>query len=117
MNDIVPIYHAGSENHVFICMHGAGHSAMSFAKLAKCMKSQYTVVAFDFRGHGEHFCENELDMSEETLVRDSIEVIKHICEQYSDRSVIIVGHSMGGSVATKTTSRIYKDYATEEWTK
>lgn len=35
MNDIVPIYHAGTEGHVFICMHGAGHSAMSFAALAK----------------------------------------------------------------------------------
>jgi protein phosphatase methylesterase 1 len=78
MNDIVPIYHAGTEGHVFICMHGAGHSAMSFAALARHLKITSTVVAFDFRGHGKHFTENETDLSEVTLVKDSIEVIKYI---------------------------------------
>ena len=51
---------------------------MSFACLAKNMKSHSTVVAFDFRGHGDHFCDNETDMSEETLVRDTIEVVRHV---------------------------------------
>ena len=55
INDIVPLYIAGDKGHVFICMHGAGHSAMSFAALAKYLKDEYTVVAFDFRGHGDHF--------------------------------------------------------------
>jgi protein phosphatase methylesterase 1 len=59
MNDQVPVYIAGTEGHVFICLHGAGHSAMSFAALAKHLKLTSTVVAFDFRGHGKHFCENE----------------------------------------------------------
>jgi protein phosphatase methylesterase 1 len=68
LNDVVPIYFAGNQGHVFICMHGAGHSALSFAALAKEMKSQSTVVAFDFRGHGGHHCDNETDLNEDTLI-------------------------------------------------
>jgi hypothetical protein len=34
----IPIYIAGSKGHVLLCLHGAGHSALSFASLAKHMK-------------------------------------------------------------------------------
>ena len=67
-HDNVPMYIAGNQGHVFICLHGAGHSALSFAALAKAMKEQSTIVAFDFRGHGGHYCENETDLSEDTLI-------------------------------------------------
>ena len=117
MNDKVPIYHAGTQGHVFLCMHGAGHSALSFAALAKYLKQNSTVVAFDFRGHGDNTLENETDLSEETLVNDSIDVIRHVCARYSDASILIVGHSMGGSIATKAASKVLKDYATEQWHK
>lgn len=117
MNNQVPIYHTGTEGHVFVCMHGAGHSAMSFAALAKYLKLTSTVCAFDFRGHGKHFCENETDLSAATLVNDSIEVIRYLTVQYPGRSLIIVGHSMGGSIATKATAKILNEYATEEWSK
>ena len=59
----IPVYIAGTEGHVFVCLHGAGHSAMSFAALAADLKTQSTVVAFDFRGHGQHYCDNETDLS------------------------------------------------------
>ena len=106
LNDKVPIYIAGNQGHVFICLHGAGHSAMSFAVMAKYLKMTSTVVSFDFRGHGDHFCENETDMSHETLVNDTLEVVKYVSSQFADRSIIMVGHSMGGSIATKATSKI-----------
>jgi protein phosphatase methylesterase 1 len=60
---VVPLYRAGNTGHLFICLHGAGHSAMSFAALAERMKKDNTFYAFDFRGHGAHFCENETDLS------------------------------------------------------
>ena len=63
LNDVVPIYYAGTKGHVFLCLHGAGHSAQSFAALAKIMKGQSTVVSFDFRGHGGHYREDETEMS------------------------------------------------------
>ena len=90
-------------------MHGAGHSALSFAVLAKLVKDTHTLVSFDFRGHGDHYCDNETDLSEETLCTDAIEVIKHICQTYSDKSVIIVGHSMGGSIATKSLKKLLEE--------
>ena len=68
------------------------------------------MVSFDFRGHGEHHCPNENDLSEETLVNDTIEVINYVRERFPDNSIIVVGHSMGGSIATKTTARIFADH-------
>jgi alpha-beta hydrolase superfamily lysophospholipase len=40
-------------------------------------------------------------LSVETLVRDSVAVIKYVAGIYPDASIIIVGHSMGGAIATK----------------
>jgi len=79
------------------------------------MKDTYTVVAFDFRGHGEHYCENETDMSQDTLVNDAIQVFQSICTMFSDRSIVIVGHSMGGSIATKAAAKITGEHKGEAW--
>lgn len=117
INGEVPLYIAGNKGHVFICMHGAGHSAQSFAALAKYLKNDYIVAAFDFRGHGDNSMENELDLSEATLVNDAIQAIKYINTVYSEQSVIIVGHSMGGSIATKATAKISQDHSSEQWAK
>lgn len=54
-DDKVPLYSAGTKGHVILCLHGAGHSALSFAHLAKLLKSEENdsiCCAFDFRGHG-----------------------------------------------------------------
>ena len=99
---------------MFLCLHGAGHSAMSFACLAKYLKVHSTVIAFDFRGHGDNCTENETDMSEETLIRDTMEVLVFASGLFKDRSIILVGHSMGGSIATKTANKLQSEYASEE---
>lgn len=39
VNGIVPFYYAGTQGHVFLCLHGAGHSALSFAALAQILKT------------------------------------------------------------------------------
>lgn len=113
----VPIYIAGTQGHVFLCLHGAGHSALSFAALAKQMKTQSTIVTFDFRGHGEHFCDNETDLSVDTLVGEAIQVFASIAAMYPEASIILVGHSMGGSIATKTSQKILLDHKGDEWHK
>ena len=38
INDTMPVYTAGAAGHVFVCLHGAGNSAMTFAALAAQMK-------------------------------------------------------------------------------
>jgi len=60
IDDKIPIYTAGTEGHIFFCLHGAGHSALSFATLAAELKKRgNTCISFDWRGHGGHFCEDE----------------------------------------------------------
>uniref|UniRef100_A0A7S3CPL0 Protein phosphatase methylesterase 1 n=1 Tax=Strombidium rassoulzadegani TaxID=1082188 RepID=A0A7S3CPL0_9SPIT len=115
---MIPAYYAGTQGHVFLCLHGAGHSALSFAALAKLMKQEpynSTVVSFDFRGHGSHFCENESDMSQQTLIGETIKVLKHVISKFPTQSLILVGHSMGGSIATKTIEFITTHHKDEGW--
>lgn len=74
-----------------------------------------TVVAFDFRGHGGHYCEDEHLLSQENLIAETIRAIKYVVEKYPTQSVIVVGHSMGGSIATKTVDQVLKNNKDEEW--
>ena len=118
LDGVVPCYYAGSEGHVFLCLHGAGHSALSFAMLAKILKGKphnSTCVAFDFRGHGQHYCENEAMLTQQILINDTIIVIKQISKKYPDQSIVLVGHSMGGSIACKTMDFINKNHKDEDW--
>mmetsp|Transcript_35401 Transcript_35401/g.47814 ORF Transcript_35401/g.47814 Transcript_35401/m.47814 type:complete len:98 (+) Transcript_35401:267-560(+) len=80
-------------------MHGAGHSAMSYAVLAdKLKRDNHTVVAFDFRGHGDHEMTDNDDFSLVTLTKDAVAIVEHICSKFQGRSILLVGHSMGASV-------------------
>ena len=47
------------------------------------------------------------DLSEENLIKDTISVLNYIKEKYP-LDYIIIGHSMGGSVATKTVKKYLK---------
>lgn len=105
----IPLYKAGTDGHLFFCLHGAGHSAQSFAAFAEKMKMDNIVYAFDFRGHGEHYTDNEVDLSEETLVNETLRVLTHVQETNPTKSINLCGHSMGGSIATKTAQRITND--------
>lgn len=60
IDEKIPIYTAGTDGHIFFCLHGAGHSAMSFATLALELKKRgNTCISFDWRGHGGHYSEDE----------------------------------------------------------
>lgn len=56
---------------------------MSFALLAKEVKHFGTLVAFDLKGHGfSKNVKNLNDMSIETLVNETIEVLKYVMQKY-----------------------------------
>ena len=115
INDTVPVYVAGTAGHVYVCLHGAGHSAMSFAMVAENLKSTSTVVAFDWRGHGEHNREDETNMSQEVLIADALEVLIYVHEHlFPNRTIILIGHSMGGAMAVKTLAHIEKEMTESE---
>lgn len=90
LDDVTPIsiqgtsvFRAGHEGALIFCIHGAGHSAMSFACLAKEVKQFATLVAYDFKGHGSsknH--KNVEDMSIETMINECIEVLKQVMHKF-----------------------------------
>lgn len=69
------------------------------------------MYAFDWRGHGDSQSENESDMSEVTLIADTVRVIEFVAAQNPNRKINLVGHSMGGSIATKTAAFILNKLA------
>ena len=56
-------------------------------------------------------------MSQKTLIEDTIAMVKHVAARYPQQSIVMVGHSMGGSIATKATDYILANHAGEEWAK
>ena len=87
------VFTAGNEGPILICMHGAGHSAQSFALFAKEVRNWAVCVAFDFRGHGHSKVEKDQeDLSLATLIKDTLLVLDYLDKKYVDQSFIIVGH-------------------------
>jgi protein phosphatase methylesterase 1 len=48
-------------------------------------------------------------LSQDELVNETIEVLNFVDRQFPDDTIIVVGHSMGGSIATKTTLKVLKN--------
>ncbi|XP_020584718.1 protein phosphatase methylesterase 1 isoform X2 [Phalaenopsis equestris] len=103
-NNVFHIFEAGSEGPVVFCLHGGGYSGLSFALSASKIKEKARVVAMDLRGHGKSSTDNDLDLSIETLCNDVVAVLKTIYGN-SPPAIILVGHSMGGSVAVHVAAR------------
>ncbi|XP_044475067.1 protein phosphatase methylesterase 1-like isoform X2 [Mangifera indica] len=103
-NDVFHVYMAGTEGPVVFCLHGGGYSGLSFALSTSKIKEKARVVAMDLRGHGKSSSENDLDLSVETMCNDVLVVIK---EMYGESSpaIVLVGHSMGGSVAVHVAAK------------
>ena len=81
---------------------------MSFAVFAEMLKTEHTVIGFDWRGHGNHHREDETNMSQASLIDDTIEVLTFVHGRYPDRTIVIVGHSMGGAIAAKAVDHLEK---------
>lgn len=104
-SNAVQVYRAPREEKegpVFVMMHGCGLSAMSWALVAGEVKKTYNVLAFDFRGHGQSRFENSDDLDADTLVNDTVLLLNTLYgSSPSPPSIILVGHSMGGAIATR----------------
>ncbi|GFQ00636.1 protein phosphatase methylesterase 1 [Phtheirospermum japonicum] len=103
-DNVFHIYKAGSVGPVVFCLHGGGYSGLSFSLFASKIKEKARVVALDLRGHGKSSTDNDLDLSIETLCTDVVAVVKTM---YGDSppAIVIVGHSMGGSVAVHVAAK------------
>ncbi|XP_075496598.1 uncharacterized protein LOC142533648 isoform X2 [Primulina tabacum] len=72
--------------------------------LASKIKEKARVISLDLRGHGKSSTGNDLDLSIETMCNDVLAVLKTM---YGDSppAIVIVGHSMGGSVAVHVAAK------------
>lgn len=105
--DGTPLYVKGKNSCVFFCIHGAGHSALSFTLLAQELQEFASVVAYDIRGHGNsRHAGGEADLSIQTLVADALAVFIEVAQRHPESTFVILGHSMGGSVAARLAKQL-----------
>lgn len=61
-------------------------------------------MCYDLKGHGYSKRGGNLDdMSIETLVAEATEVLKELLQRFPEPNFIVVGHSLGGSIACRLT--------------
>ncbi|GAA5910139.1 hypothetical protein JCM5296_001970 [Sporobolomyces johnsonii] len=119
----------GGNGVVFVCVHGAGYSGLSFACVAQNLvekgQGKVGVLAYDARGHGKtrmssaSAAEDEKGngaeqppMALENLADDLVRLLKVVWPERDEApSVILVGHSMGGAVVADACNRIQESVA------
>ena len=80
-----------------IFLHGFGDSSASFEKIMEEMSSQYRVYALDFPGFGFSSKEKTNEMN----LEEKVQTVLDFMDFKNTDKVYLVGHSMGGAVATQ----------------
>ncbi|MGH8136926.1 MAG: alpha/beta fold hydrolase [Steroidobacteraceae bacterium] len=95
-------YHTyGHGDPAIVLVHGWATDANYWNSQLPPLKAKYTVVAVDLAGHGASG-KNRADWSMGSYGEDVATVVRQI----PNRQVILVGHSMGGTVVLEATRRI-----------
>ncbi|KAK8852692.1 Protein phosphatase methylesterase 1 [Tritrichomonas musculus] len=87
-----------------LCVHGAGHSGLSFSLLAKQLRGICRVVAPDLKCHGETPGDPAKDLSITNLADDVVAIAHSILPQ--GHKLLLLGHSLGGSIATRAAYKL-----------
>ncbi|EAL66587.1 protein phosphatase methylesterase 1 [Dictyostelium discoideum AX4] len=111
--------------YLFVFLHGGGYTSLSWSLVVdkikkKNLEKKVRMMCYDCRGHGETKTSDDSNLSIETMVDDCANLINYYQDiiyknegggggnddddQKERLKVIIVGHSMGGSVVIKTSS-------------
>jgi len=95
-------YHTyGHGEPAVVLIHGWATDANYWSAQLEALKSKYTVVTVDLAGHGAS-TKNRADWSMGNYGEDVATVVRQI----PNKQVILVGHSMGGTVALEASRRI-----------
>ncbi len=87
----------GPKEKTLILLHGWMDLAFSFQPLAEHLGGRYRLVAFDFRGHGDS---GRVPPSGYYHFPDYVRDLHGLLPQLAGPHPILVGHSMGGTVAS-----------------
>ncbi|KAF9436182.1 hypothetical protein BGZ76_004650 [Entomortierella beljakovae] len=102
---------------VILLHHGAGHCALSFAVAARELKAlvgdKVRIVSFDIRGHGETTSTEQHNLDIDRLAKDLQNLLLTLYTPTpsvfegttSMPELLLVGHSLGGSVVIEAASR------------
>ncbi len=78
-------------------LHGAGSCRATWHDQVEALSPYFLILAPDMRSHGESsFCS---DLSLHSLVEDISKVIKDLSDIIETRRIVVIGHSVGGSIA------------------
>ncbi|CAM2156470.1 Pimeloyl-ACP methyl ester carboxylesterase [Pararobbsia alpina] len=83
----------GGEGDLVLLLHGAGRSAADWLSMAPHLTPHGRVVAMDLRGHGQSSCGP-------WTLDHALADIDEVIGRYEARRPILIGHSLGGVLAT-----------------
>ncbi|KAF5279402.1 hypothetical protein FQA39_LY05512 [Lamprigera yunnana] len=96
---------ANSEYPVVLYFHGNGGNRVANVNMYNVLRIFFHVIAFDYRCYGDS---TKADLSELTLVEDSIELYKWLRNQ-TTADIYLWGHSFGSSISTHTISKLHDE--------
>ena len=79
-----------------LLLHGFGNDAHIWDDFAPSVAPHYRVVALDHRGHGDSAWDPERRYEHETMVED----VERVTSELGLDRLVVVGHSLGGRIAT-----------------
>jgi len=100
------LQHSQSENPLVILLHGASMFSFVWNRFAQLFvgKGDYTVLIFDFYGHG-HSAIPSVQYTHELFVEQLEELLLKLNLLKYYNSLYLIGHSMGGLIASEFTKR------------
>lgn len=105
-----------SKDPLFVCHHGAGSSALTFALFARDIRSHLPsagILSLSARGHGSTILTTSTntpappDYSLETLTSDALTILLSTQSHFSWPALpplVLIGHSLGGAIVTDLTT-------------
>ena len=79
-----------------LLLHGFGNDAHIWDDFAPAVAPYYRTLALDHRGHGDSAWDAERRYEHETMLED----VERLCDALGLARMVLVGHSLGGRIAT-----------------
>lgn len=90
-------YCGDSKKPLLICLHGWLDNSASFLSLAQALSEQYSLLLIDLPGHG---LSDPLPAGADYYIWQNVEVLHELLQVLNLHKVNLIGHSMGGIIAS-----------------